>query len=551
MARKSRKGIEAAPMPVETPVAVCKAAGYIRLSVEDNHKKGDSVETQKAILQNYIATATDITLHDFYLDNGTTGTNFERPAFRRMLADAESGVINCIIVKDLSRLGRNAIDTGYYIEKYLPSIGVRFIAVNDDFDTNCDMDNGAGIMLPLKNVINEAYALDISRKIKAQQRQAMKSGEYIGARPPYGYVKDPNNCHKLIVDSVAAPVVRQIYEWLIANVSVNDIVRRLNEAGITTPSHYRREQGLIKHENLIGKGLWQTFTVNKILTDEVYVGDMVQGKSKSTCRRQSDVPKSEWIRVPNTHEPIISREMFAEAGRRLQQLADNVAARVKTPYTLNIFKGKVFCGHCGGSLHRQRGWKHKGVDVYVFHCLANSRKARGSCESFMMPENELIRTLLTAIQKHADAIIGKSLKLRKNTAAVEVGRDAAKAELAALRMDADKNGRMLKSLYESLVSGLITADEYRDMRAGYEAKSRDNKDRAAALENRQRELEKQIAEYCELSALIENAGTGGVTAELVDRLIGGIRIFSDRRIEVDFRFDSGFDLIDEVTAHEQ
>lgn len=550
MARKSRKNIE-----VVTPETLCapvvyKAGGYIRLSVEDNHKKGDSVESQKAILQNHTSLAADIRLHDYYIDNGTTGTNFERPAFKKMLADVEKGVINCIIVKDLSRFGRNAIDTGYYIEKYLPSLRCRFIAVNDDFDTTNDMNSGSSVILPLKNIINEAYALDIGRKIKAQQQEAMKSGDYVGARPPYGYLKAQDNCHKLIVDRQTAPVVRQIFEWAYEKVGVNDIVRRLNEAGIVTPSHYRRELGLITHENLIGKGAWQTFTVNQILSNEVYVGDMVQGKSKSTCRKQTAVPESEWIRVPNTHEPIISSDIFEAVQRFRKQVMKNAVERTVNPYTPNIFKGKVFCGHCGGALHRQRATRRSMDDVYIFHCLSNSRKARGSCVPYTMPESELTETLLTAIQTHADVVIGKSVKLRKNSSAIEAGREKVKAEFAALRQEVDKNGRMFKSLYESLVSGLITADEYREMREGYETKTRESLARAAELENRQNELEKQISEYCELSGLIENAVNSGITCELVDRLVDRIEIYPDRRIEVSFRFDSGFDLISEVTADE-
>ena len=211
MARKSRKNMEAIHETVsEQPFY--RVAAYIRLSVEDNKKKGDSLETQKNILHSYISLTPGLKLHDYYIDNGATGTNFERPAFKKMLADAENGVINCIIVKDLSRLGRNAIDTGYYIEKYLPSLKVRFIAVNDSFDTN-SINPGDGIMLPLKNMINEAYSLDIGRKIKAQQHQSMKEGEFVGARPTYGYLKSPDNCHKLIIDEKTAPVVRRIFQW--------------------------------------------------------------------------------------------------------------------------------------------------------------------------------------------------------------------------------------------------------------------------------------------------------------------------------------------------
>jgi DNA invertase Pin-like site-specific DNA recombinase len=547
MARKSRKNPEAVEIETTSTAAVYEAGGYVRLSVEDNRKKGDSVDTQKAILQSYIFKTPGIKLRDFYIDNGVSGTKFERPAFQRMLADAEKGVINCIVVKDLSRLGRSAIDTGYYIEKYLPSFGCRFIAVNDDFDSN-SVDNGAGVLLPLKNVINEAYALDIGRKVKAQQRQAMKSGEYVGARPPYGYLKAADNCHKLVVDPITAPIVRHIYEMFLGGTSVNEIVLRLNGDNIATPSHYRRELGIIKHDNLVGNGAWQTFTVSKILSDAVYTGDMVQGKSKSLCRKQTAMPESEWIRVPDTHEAIISRDDFEKAQERLRCLAGKAAARLKKPYTPNIFKSKVFCGHCGGSMHRQRQPRKKTDDAYIFYCLSNSRKARGSCVPFIMPEEDLKTALLATIQAHTDVIIGKTLKLRKNSADLEAQRQSVKAEIAALRQEADKGGRMFKNLYESLVSGLITKDEYMEMRESYEAKARESISRASELENWQAELDRQIAEYCEISDLLTDAANSGVTEKIVDCLVDRIRIFSDRSIEVDFKFDSGFELISGVAA---
>ena len=203
MARKSRKQT-AAPMPA--PSLYVHVALYIRLSVEDNKKRGCSVENQKLVLNDFLSDKPDFVVYDTYIDNGATGTNFHRPGFQQMLSDIEAGHINCVIVKDLSRLGRNSIDTGYYIEQYFHAHNVRFIAVTDQFDTADSGNLHGGIMLPLKNMINEAYALDIGRKIKAQARQAMKDGDYIGARAPYGYRKDPDNCHKLLVDENTTPL---------------------------------------------------------------------------------------------------------------------------------------------------------------------------------------------------------------------------------------------------------------------------------------------------------------------------------------------------------
>ena len=200
MARKSRKNIEAEPVRT----AALSTALYIRLSVEDGKGRSNSIENQQLILNDYVLDKPEFRVFDTYIDNGLTGTNFDRPSFKSMLSDIENGKINCVIVKDLSRLGRNSIDTGYYIEHYFAQHKIRFIALNDMFDTADENNPQNGILLPLKNMVNEAYALDIGKKIKAQAHQAMLDGEYIGARAPFGYKKSPDDCHKLIIDEDAA-----------------------------------------------------------------------------------------------------------------------------------------------------------------------------------------------------------------------------------------------------------------------------------------------------------------------------------------------------------
>ena len=200
MARQSRKNVEVLP-PSQTPgVKVWRAGLYIRLSVEFNGNRGDSLETQKQIMEAHLALCPDIEVVEVYTDNGISGQTFARPAFQQMLGDIEAQKIDCVVVKDLSRLGRSAIDSGYYLEQYFPLHNVRVLSVNDQYDSE-HIDNGtAQIALPLKNLMNEAYALDISRKVRAQQAQAMHAGEFVGARPPFGYRKDPQNCHKLLVN---------------------------------------------------------------------------------------------------------------------------------------------------------------------------------------------------------------------------------------------------------------------------------------------------------------------------------------------------------------
>lgn len=323
------------------------------MSVEFNGRRGDSLETQQQIMEAYLALCPDIEIVAVYTDNGTTGRTFEREAFQRMLDDVERGRINCVVVKDLSRLGRNAIDSGYYIEKYFPLHQVRFIAVNDQFDSENKENSGSHLIVPLKNMINEAYAADISKKVKAQQRQAMQDGEFVGARPPFGYKKAPDNCHKLLVNEDTAPIVRQIFQWTVDGISLNEVVKRLNQSGYPTPGHYLAQTGLITNKRLMGSGKWQTWTVSKILADEVYMGDMVQGKSKTVGHKQVPTDRSEWIVVRGTHEPLIARELY----ERVQAVREHAAAKQgteKSP-TRRTFSGDVFSVAAAGRTCTGRG----------------------------------------------------------------------------------------------------------------------------------------------------------------------------------------------------
>ncbi len=281
MARKSRKN------PVVTPVRTVafNTALYIRLSVEDGKGRSNSIENQQLILNDYLLDKPEFCVYDTYIDNGLTGTNFDRPSFKRMLTDIENKKVNCVIVKDLSRLGRNSIDTGYYVEQYFAQHKVRFIALNDMFDTADESNSRNGIILPLKNMVNEAYALDIGKKIKSAAHQAMLDGDYIGARAPFGYKKSPDDCHKLIIDEETAPTVRQIFKWFAEGDGLNTIVVRLNEMGVETSSVYKSKTSE-RDKNYALNQNWTTFTVAHILDNPVYTGDMVQGKSKVIEHKQ-------------------------------------------------------------------------------------------------------------------------------------------------------------------------------------------------------------------------------------------------------------------------
>lgn len=544
MARKSRKGT--VPKPSESGMKMWNAALYIRLSVEYNGKRGDSLETQKKIMESFTALHPEIQASGIYTDNGITGRTFERDAFQKMLADIEAGKINCVIVKDLSRLGRSTIDTGYYIEKYFPARQVRFIAVNDQYDSETNQNNGEHIILPFKNMVNEAYAADISRKVRSQTRQSMKSGDYVGARPPYGYRKDPDNCHKLLVNEETAPAVRDIFQWAADGVSLNRIATRLNEQGIITPGFYLVKCGLIKPSRLMGSGNWQTWTLIKILTDEVYVGDMVQGKTKTVGHKQVPTAPEEWIVVRDTHEPLVSRELFEKVQELRRQAAEKGKAQTNIPYTENVLRGRIFCGHCGKNLHRKRCHGE-----YAFHCISNSRIAKNFCPGVYLKETELFDIILAYIMQEAENVIGDNLRLKEQDPRITQRKASAEKEQKRLLAEVEQNRSFLRSLYENLVTGILTSGEYLELKQDYENRITADMAKAQALEEQQKELEKQLHKFSSLAkklAVID--GNTELTARLVDELIEKVTVWDRRNVEIVFRFKCGFEQVKEVLAHE-
>ncbi len=540
MARKSRKVlIPATPVPI----AYIRTAHYVRLSVEADKKHESSIENQILILNNYIEDKPEFRVQEVYIDSGISGTTFQRPAFQKLLADIEAGLIDCVMVKDLSRLGRNSIDTGYYIEQYFRTYNIRFIAVTDQFDT-ADADNlHGGIMLPLKNMVNEAYALDISRKIKAQAHQAMKDGDFIGGRAPYGYRKDPSNCHKLLVDEATAPVVRQIFQWAYEGGGLNDLCVRLNTAKILPPSHHKLTTGEIAASSagLIGNGTWQTWTVNKILRDEVYIGNMVQGKSITVDHIERRAPKENHIRVNGTHEPIIAPEIYYAVQEIRDAMAAKAKSRTKTPYTPNIFKGKIFCAHCGKPLHRQRSKRKLTADIYVFHCLTNSRVEKGACPGVLLTEEVLITTVTEILEKELALALGMSLPVFQREAELKKQQDDLRRQISDREQELAEITKKIRVLYEHLTQQIITRDEFVLLKEDYSKQSAIAKNAIKEMGQALCDLDSQHKAYQEMELDAKQlAQDHTLTAELIQRLIQRIEITHEKKIRISFRFRSEF-----------
>lgn len=319
--RKTNPVIPAAEAPVQAQKQY-RVAAYARLSMEDSGKPGaDTIEGQKNLLLRFIENDPTLTLYGLFCDNGQTGTDFQRPEFEKLMETVKRGEVDCIVVKDLSRFGRNYKETGNYLERIFPFLGVRFIAVNDGFDTLTAQRGADGYLVPLKNLINEVYSKDISKKSGSALAAKQKNGDFIGAWAPYGYRKCADDPHKLEPDEATAPVVRQIFRWRAEGIGVTQIARRLNDGGVPSPSAYLYNTGVCKTEKYNGV-IWHVQTVKNVLSRQVYIGHMVQGTKRQSFyenRGQYIKPKEEWIIVENTHEPLIDRETFDKVQEHAQR----------------------------------------------------------------------------------------------------------------------------------------------------------------------------------------------------------------------------------------
>ncbi len=545
MARKSRKNNVSNENTVSKSNFTITTAFYIRLSVEDNKNRGNSIEHQQMLLKNFVAVNPEFHVVKTYIDNGKTGTNFERPAFQEMLQDIEAGKIQCVIVKDLSRLGRNYIDTGYYIQSYFPSYKVRFIALNENFDTQKEDANN--ILLPVLNMINESYALDTGKKIREQAARDMRAGKFIGDKAPYGYKKSSEDCHKLIVDEEAANVVKQIFQWVLERISYDKIAILLNEANILTPGFYGKKKGLISSKKLIGQGYWNTFTIDKIVKSEIYTGDMVQGKSTKIGNKQIKTDKKDWIIVKNTHEAIISKETFEKAQQYRAEIAKKSKSKNKIPYTENVLKGKIYCQCCGKNLNRGREITKTKGEIYFFYCITNWRIKKGNCEGVYIKEQKLFQEIFSLFLKKRNLFLEKEKFLRKQIQSMQKNIALWKQQQAKLEMQMNEKRVYLQTLYESFIDGVITQIEYKELRENYQNEIEDLLSEITCLEEIQQNTHQKIENILNLKEEFQSTQILEMTKEFADKFIERVEVFPDNTVTVKFYFD---ELLNEIEVND-
>ncbi len=514
---------------------VYRTAIYLRLSHEDGDKyESDSISNQRKLIQDYIEDKSEFCLVDEYVDDGYSGSNFERPGWKQLYEDLECGAVNCIIVKDLSRFGRNYIEVGRYLQMIFPVLGVRLVAINDNFDTLNEWQNGDALTVPMKNLINDIYCKEISTKVTTQLNAMRRRGEYISNFAPYGYKKDPKNHLHLLVDGVAATTVKQIFVWKLEGCSDRMIADKLNEQGVLSPYEYRVANGqrISSTFKTHDKASWGRGSIFYILHNECYTGTMVQGKRKKLDYRSKNMvllPKEEWIRVEGTHEPIVDKELFT----MVQEIMERETRIAGGGTHVALLSGFLFCGECGRQLTMKPAYyKGKKYDYYICKdCIAEGRKSK------RVRSTKAYTVILDAIRKMVDIVVRVEKLLDEADSLAEQSREVVRLDrqMVQLQEEMKRAERLESGLYEDYSSGILSREEYMDYSQMYKKKIDTAKEsfrkvaeerRTIAANYREAKWVQNFKKYRNLTSLERP-----ILCELVDHVF----IFADGRIEIAFK----------------
>ncbi len=523
-----------------------RAALYIRLSKEDGDKgESNSVTSQREILKEYLKLHPDIELHDIYVDDGWSGTNFERPDFTRMMEDVYSGQVNCVIVKDLSRFGRNYTDSGHYLDNVFVRLRVRFIALNNGVDTASNNMNAATqcISVGVTNVINESVAATTSVNVRGTLNVNRAQGKFIGSFPTYGYLKNPNDHHKLIIDEEAAPVVRSIFERFIAGKSIIGIAKELNEEGIPNPSMHKKLKGF-NYKHPAGRsndGLWPDSSVRRILQNQMYIGNMVQGKNTTISykiKQCRPIPKEDWIIVENTHEPIVSKEIFEKA-QSLFNKSIRVAPQKKE---VDLFSGFVKCADCYRAMHKKTN-VHSYATYHYYRCATARKMKKSACGNHTIRIDKLEETVLISIQKMIDTAIDMNDMLEKINSSGSRKRESThlKKAIEAQSAEREKCMRMMVDLYPDLKNGLISQEEYLRLKESITAKIETLDKMIANLSETAKSYEEGVNDENEFISHFKKYGKlKNLTRSILMELVEEILVHDDKRITIKFKFENPY-----------
>lgn len=529
-------------MKNNTETKIWNATLYLRLSRDDwDKEESNSITGQRELLRDFIRNRPELREYAVRIDDGFTGSNFERPDFKKMMEDVKEGRTNCIIVKDLSRFGRNYLDAGEYIEKIFPFLGVRFIAVNDNYDSLGEKSASDDLVIPFKNLINEAYCRDISVKVRTQLEIKRKSGQYIGAFAVYGYMKDETDKNRLIVDEYAADIVRDIFSWKLDGMSPQDIAVRLNQSGILSPMEYKKSLGMrfATSFKANAQAAWSANSVLRILKNPVYIGVLTQGKETTPSykvRKRIIKPEDEWTVIPDSHEPIIRREDFES----VQKVLTLDTRRSPNDSNVQLFSGMVFCGECGASMVRKT--VPSGNKKYVYY-VCSAHKQDKSCASHGMRDTALEEVVLETVKQYIRDVIDLDDILSMTDTAPLRTAEAQKVQrqLDKKRSEHERLQKLLMSLYENLADGIIDRDEYAKLKQNYAGRAAECEKQMDALKESIVQIKEQGGEHREwMMRFRKHQNITELERSIAVALIDRILIYKDNRVEVHFRFEDEF-----------
>lgn len=568
MARKKRLNAAAvlgaesviAPAIPEEPVQGFRTAAYVRLSMEDSGKiDGYSLQNQKDLLMSFINDHNDLHLYKMYVDNGYTGTQFERPAFDEMMQDMKSGLINCIVVKDLSRLGRNYLEAGNYLEQIFPFFKVRFISITDGYDSISPDFTDEALIIPLKNIINEGYAKDISVKVSSAIATRKRQGKFMGKVPLYGYLKDPDDKNHLVIDPEASLIVQRVFRMKLEGVSLGLIAKQMNEEGVPCPSKYFVMKGLSKETKYLNS-FWDRNTAKRMLTNRMYLGCIVYGKSVRSFAKgikEHTVPEENWKIVEGTHEPLVTEEAF----ERVQELLEESSREAKNHASYaegdvpNLFRGLIRCADCGGAMRMGKFRKPKNGSAEEYHYYGVYECSRHKLiYDYSCPQKSIRKDILdTAVEEAIRYHIRMFLDLEKIIADLNKKTSVREAAVGIQDLIRKKQRRIAKveqmscGIYEDYQEGILNETEYLTLRKNYA-------DEVLALTREIEALSQEQAQYDEnyrasgsLSELAHRyRDFTELTREIIETFIAEIRVHTGGRLKITFRFEDEFEKLQQI-----
>lgn len=527
-------------------------AVYLRLSKEDgdmvmtSKPESNSISNQKAFILDFVNARPEMEVCGIFSDDGFSGVDFDRPEFQRMLEAIKNREIDCVVVKDLSRFGRNYIEAGKYIEKLFPLLGVRFIAINDYYDSLNTKDSSADMIVPFKNLINDAYCRDISIKIRSHLESKRKRGEFIGAFTVYGYKKSEENKNKLIIDEYAAENVRNMFRMRIQGMSNQIIADKLNDMGILSPLEYKKQEGINYSTTFQShaKTKWSAVSVGRILKNQIYTGTLIQGKESTPnykIKKRIKKQEADWIRVENAHEAIINNGEF----ETVQRLLSEDTRVLSEEDTVATYAGCLRCADCGSSMVRKTvpaGKKSaNGVrKKYVYYVCSGNKNDKSFCSAHRISEEMLDEALLFTVREHVSHLLSlkKALEYLEDVPMRRKSIRYLKERIAQFKEETAKYQELKLGLYVDMRDGLLTKEEFLKFGSNFDRKIKDAETSVMQLESEiDSVLNKKGEKQLWIEEFLEHKNITKMTRKIVVHLISRIYIYEDNRIEVKVQYE--------------